>query len=219
MVAKSDQIGDRKCRWHRRAESRPEEILQAALEVLVEKGFQATRLDDVAARAGVTKPLIYHYYEGKDDLVHRALEWRMAQILSGMRDELAGMDSDWETRLRSFCSWLWQRWCTPDWGRFHRMVVSEMRQEAPDLHREWILLAYGERCKIVEEILRGAETQIREGLDLTAASRFLIAGLWQTAQVHAHGDVLLEDSPALDAMMGTVLDIFLAGVRRQSEAR
>lgn len=212
-------VAEKKCRWHRRAESRPEEILQATLEVLAERGFGATRLEDVAARAGVTKPLIYHYYKGKEDLVHRALEWRLAQILSGMREELEGMDTDWEARLRSFCRWLWQRWCAPEWGLFHQMVVSEMRQEAPDLYRKWILLAYGERCKMVEEILHTAQSQLRPGLDLTAASRFLIAGLWQTAQVHVHGDVLFEGSPALETMMETILDIFLAGVRRQSEAR
>jgi len=212
-------VTDKKCRWHRRAESRPEEILQAALEVLGEHGYRATRLDDVAARAGVTKPLIYHYFQSKDDLVHRALEWRLVQILSGMRDELEGMEAGWEARVRSFCHWLWQRWCTPEWGRFHRVVVSEMRQEAPDLYRKWILLAYGERCKVVEEILHGAKEELRPGLDLTAAARFLIAGLWQSAQVHAHGDVLVEGAPALDSMLETVLGIFLAGIRRASEAK
>ena len=219
MVEKSEQSGDRKCRWHRRAESRPEEILQAALDVLVERVFRATRLEDVAARAGVTKPLIYHYYKGKDDLVHRAFEWRLAQVLSGMRDELGEMGAGWEQRLRSFCRWLWQRWCDPDWGKFQRTVVAEMRQEAPELHRQWVLLAYGERCKIVAEILEGALDDLRPGLDLTAASRFLVAGIWQTVQFHVHGDVLHEGSPALEAMMETVLDIFIAGVRRQPEAR
>jgi len=212
-------VTDKKCRWHRRAESRPEEILQAALEVLGENGYRATRLDDVAARAGVTKPLIYHYFQSKDDLVHRALEWRLVQILSGMRDELDGMEAGWEARLRSFCRWLWQRWCAPEWGRFHRVVVSEMRQEAPDVYRKWILLAYGERCKVVDEILQGSLSDLRPGLDLNASARFLIAGLWQTAQVHAHGDVLVEEAPALDSMLETILGIFLAGVRRASEAK
>lgn len=220
MVAKPEQNAEpRKCRWHRRAESRPEEILQAALEVLAESGFRASRLEDVAARAGVTKPLIYHYYKGKDDLVRRAFEWRLAQVLSGMREELGEMGADWEQRLRSFCRWLWQKWCDPATGRFQRTVVAEMRQEAPELHRQWVLLAYGERCKVVEEILQGGVDDLRPGLDLTDASRFLVAGLWQTAMFHAHGDVLLEGSPALDSMMETILDIFLAGVRRQSEAR
>ncbi|HUJ99660.1 MAG TPA: helix-turn-helix domain-containing protein, partial [Stellaceae bacterium] len=42
-------------RWRRRKEARPAEILAAALASFAERGFAATRLEDVAARAGVTK--------------------------------------------------------------------------------------------------------------------------------------------------------------------
>ena len=44
---------------------RPGEILEAALALFVEKGFAATRLDDVAARAGLSKAAIYLYFEDK----------------------------------------------------------------------------------------------------------------------------------------------------------
>jgi AcrR family transcriptional regulator len=55
-------------RWRRRKEARPAEILAAALECFRERGFTATRLEDVAARAGVTKGTIYLYYSSKEDL-------------------------------------------------------------------------------------------------------------------------------------------------------
>ena len=57
-----------KSRRERRKESRPSELLAAALELFVERGFAATRLDDVAARAGVSKGTLYLYFAGKDDL-------------------------------------------------------------------------------------------------------------------------------------------------------
>ncbi len=47
---------------------RPKEILAAALALFVEKGFAATRLDDVAARAGLSKAAIYLYFEDKTTL-------------------------------------------------------------------------------------------------------------------------------------------------------
>jgi AcrR family transcriptional regulator len=53
-------------RWRRRKEARPQEILDAALAVFAEKGFAAARMDDIAARAGVTKGTIYLYFESKD---------------------------------------------------------------------------------------------------------------------------------------------------------
>jgi AcrR family transcriptional regulator len=55
-------------RWRRRKQARPAEILAAALECFRERGFTATRLEDVAARAGVTKGTIYLYYPSKEDL-------------------------------------------------------------------------------------------------------------------------------------------------------
>src|SRR3954466_11830733 len=47
---------------------RPREILEAAMALFVEKGFGATRLDDVAARAGLSKAAIYLYFEDKTAL-------------------------------------------------------------------------------------------------------------------------------------------------------
>ena len=57
-----------KPRWRRRKSARPEEILQAALESFTDRGFAATKLEDVARRAGVTKGTIYLYYENKEAL-------------------------------------------------------------------------------------------------------------------------------------------------------
>ena len=55
-------------RWRRRKEARPDEILAAALENFAERGFAATRLEDVAARAGISKGTLYLYFKGKEEL-------------------------------------------------------------------------------------------------------------------------------------------------------
>jgi AcrR family transcriptional regulator len=55
-------------RWRRRKEARPSEILTAALDVFRERGFTAARLEDVAARAGVSKGTLYLYFPGKEAL-------------------------------------------------------------------------------------------------------------------------------------------------------
>src|SRR6516225_6265770 len=55
-------------RWRRRKEARPGEILDAALACFAERGFAATRLDDVARRAGVTKGTLYLYFPNKEEL-------------------------------------------------------------------------------------------------------------------------------------------------------
>ncbi|HYG91801.1 MAG TPA: TetR/AcrR family transcriptional regulator [Azospirillum sp.] len=55
-------------RWRRRKEARPQEIVDAALDVFTERGFAATRLDDVAKRAGVSKGTLYLYFPNKEEL-------------------------------------------------------------------------------------------------------------------------------------------------------
>ena len=55
-------------RWRRRKDARPAEILDAALACFAERGFAATRLDDVAKRAGITKGTLYLYFPNKEEL-------------------------------------------------------------------------------------------------------------------------------------------------------
>ncbi|HYD64361.1 TetR/AcrR family transcriptional regulator [Azospirillum sp.] len=55
-------------RWRRRKEARPQEIVDAALDVFAERGFAAARLEDVAARAGVSKGTLYLYFPNKEEL-------------------------------------------------------------------------------------------------------------------------------------------------------
>ena len=52
----------------RRKEARPREILRAALDVFTERGFTASRLDEVAARAGIGKGTLYLYFPSKEEL-------------------------------------------------------------------------------------------------------------------------------------------------------
>jgi len=55
-------------RFCRRKEDRPQEITAAALAAFTEHGYAATRVDDVAKRAGVSKGLLYLYFKTKEEL-------------------------------------------------------------------------------------------------------------------------------------------------------
>ncbi len=55
-------------RYQRRKEDRPQEISEAAFEVFAAKGYAATRVEEVAKRAGVSKGLLYLYFKTKEEL-------------------------------------------------------------------------------------------------------------------------------------------------------
>jgi len=64
----------------RRKDARPTEIIDAGLLEFAERGFAATRLEDVATRAGIVKGTIYRYFESKEALFEAALKSRIAPI-------------------------------------------------------------------------------------------------------------------------------------------
>lgn len=69
------------CLFRRRKEARPGELVRAALDAFLDKGFAATRLDDVAARAGVSKGTIYLYFRNKEVLFKTVIEAGMAPAM------------------------------------------------------------------------------------------------------------------------------------------
>src|SRR5213595_3798923 len=71
-----------KPRWRRRKDARPEEIITAALEVFADRGFAATKLEDVASRAGVTKGTIYLYFENKEALFKALIRQTIVQVIA-----------------------------------------------------------------------------------------------------------------------------------------
>ncbi len=71
-------------RWERRKESRPAELLAAALEIFVERGFAATRLEEVARRAGVSKGTLYLYYESKEELFKAVVRETIVPLIQGL---------------------------------------------------------------------------------------------------------------------------------------
>jgi AcrR family transcriptional regulator len=71
-------------KWRRRSEARPGEIIEAALTVFAEKGFAAARLDDIAARAGISKGALYLYFETKQDLFRAVVRETVAPNLAAV---------------------------------------------------------------------------------------------------------------------------------------
>lgn len=67
-------------RWSRRAEARPEEILDAALAEFTDRGFDAARMEDIAKRAGLSKAGVYLYFESKDALLKALIEAKIAPL-------------------------------------------------------------------------------------------------------------------------------------------
>ena len=78
-------------RRERRKQARPGELLDAALDLFVEKGFAATRVEEVAARAGVSKGTLFLYFSSKDELFKAVV-----------RENISGRFAQWNSEFENF---------------------------------------------------------------------------------------------------------------------
>jgi AcrR family transcriptional regulator len=70
------------------------QLLQAAQDVFVAHGFHAAAMDDIADRAGVSKPVLYQHFPGKRELYLALLEQQVGELADRMTEAMAGTDDN-----------------------------------------------------------------------------------------------------------------------------
>lgn len=81
-------------KFRRRAEARPDEVLDAALELFIEKGFAATRVEDIAKRAGLSKGTVYLYFPSKEAVLEALVRRAIIPIADSALGALAEYEGD-----------------------------------------------------------------------------------------------------------------------------
>lgn len=112
-------------RWERRKADRPAELLSAALDLFVERGYAGTRLDDVAARAKVSKGTLYLYFSNKEDLFKAVVRENVVTLIRATADRMAAHDGDSEQLLRSLVEAWWQEFGSTRAGGISKLMVAE----------------------------------------------------------------------------------------------
>ena len=109
----------------RRKEARPAELMASALELFVEKGFAGTRLEDVAARAGVSKGTLYLYFDNKEALFKAVIQEGIVPVLeegAGLVEAFQGSSAD---LLRALIREWWQRIGNTPLAGVPKLMISE----------------------------------------------------------------------------------------------
>lgn len=123
-------------KWQRRSEDRPREICAAALEVFAEKGFAAARLDEIAARAGVSKGTLYLYFKDKEDLFRAVVRDTVAPNIDAVRTMIDGVDLPFAQIIRMFLPRFAEITVRVPVGPVAKMVIGESRN-FPELAKVW----------------------------------------------------------------------------------
>jgi TetR/AcrR family transcriptional regulator len=113
-------------RWHRRPEARPDEILDAALEVFGEQGFARARLEEVAHRAGVSKGTVYLYFDSKETLFREMVRAKAVAALLQGQAFVEGFKGSQRDLLVAFLRRMYQVLREQNLSRISRLVQSEL---------------------------------------------------------------------------------------------
>lgn len=116
---------DTKPRWERRKDARPQELLAAALGQFVERGYAATRLEDVARRAGVSKGTLYLYFANKEELFKAVVREHIVHAIGAAEETVAGFDGHSGELLRAILMRWWDQIGDTQLAGITRLMMAE----------------------------------------------------------------------------------------------
>jgi AcrR family transcriptional regulator len=180
-----------------------EEVLRATLEEIGQRGYQAMRVEDVAARSGVNKTTIYRRWPTKVDLLAAAVR-HFAPVPDP--PETGSVRSD----LLSLLQTIARKADSPTGCGIIRMFQTERAHPEVDqvmrpLHAEQMAV----RRRVIESaILRG---ELPEGIDIDLVVELLFAPVIRR--------IATADRRADDAFIEAAVDVVLAGVRSGAAMR
>jgi len=197
----------------RRPQDREQEIVRAATQLFVERGFAATRLDDVARAAKVSKGLPYLYFSSKNELFKKVIDGAILEPLATTQTLIAAYEGTTEALLRAIVAGFRAFDAGPAGGVL-KLVVAEAGN-FPDVARYFVEEIERRGLKLFVEVLqRGvARGEIRPLADVEATAIVLrsplgMYSIWSRS-LAPHNESRL--SP--DAFFDAYIDLVLQGLR------
>ena len=114
-----------KCRWKRRKEARPEEILDAALELFTVKGFSSTRMVDVAKAAGISKGTLYLYFDSKEAIFRDVVKQRITPQIDEVEALVENFEGSQAELLKQLINGWWMSIACTSLSAIPKIVVAE----------------------------------------------------------------------------------------------
>ncbi|MER6539371.1 TetR/AcrR family transcriptional regulator [Streptomyces sp. 900105755] len=199
-IEQTEAARPRGTRLPRRA--RRNQLLGAAQEVFVAQGYHAAAMDDIAERAGVSKPVLYQHFPGKLDLYLALLDQHCEALIQAVRSALAST-TDNKQRVRATMD-AYFAYVEDDGGAFRLVFESDLTNEP----------AVRERVdKVTNECAEAICEVIAEDTGLPRAESMLLAsGLGGLAQVVARSWLHSDRSVSRDQAVQLLTSLAWRGI-------
>lgn len=203
-------------RWRRRRDARPGEIIQAALALFVERGFAATRVEEIAARAGVTKGTVYLYFDSKEDLFRAAVEDSLVPLIETGERLVEEAGPSQAELFRVLVAGWWDLMSEPPLSGLPKLMMAEAAN-FPEVTRFYAEQVAKRSRRMFERVLeRGMERGEFRAMNVSNAVRLALAPLtW--ALTYGHSLACYDPSFDLESFVEDHIDVFLRGIARDPE--
>ena len=204
------------CRWRRRKEDRPAEILTAALKNFSKKGFTATKLDEVAKEAGVSKGTLYRYFESKEALFKAVVnEFVLPQI-----EKAEEQAEHYTGSIKDLMFKLTEQWRTDvietELSGISKMMIAEA-SNFPELATFYLENVIQRTRNFVANLIKlGIERGEFRQCDPGYAARLFLAPLVFTA-TWQHSLAPFDEDYDIKEYVNTHIDIFIRGILKDDQ--
>jgi AcrR family transcriptional regulator len=206
----------------RRKQDRPQELLDAALMLFVEKGFAATRTEEVALRAGVSKGTLYLYYASKEELLKAVIRENMSQLISEGQELALEFQGSMAELLSHLMHTWWERVGSTPASGIHKIMLTEVRN-FPDIAQFYQDEVIGPAHQLIGGVLsRGIQRGEFRAVPVTEVTQMLIAPLiFMALHQHSFGACQLKNikHPAPADLINAQMDLVLGGLLIQTKVK
>ena len=199
-------------RWQRRADERPQELLEAALAVFVERGFAAARLEEVAKRAGVSKGTVYLYFSSKEDLLKALVQSAIVPELDNVEALMRSHRGSSRELLVKMVGAMWRAIALSPLSGIPKLMLSEAGN-FPELARFFLETVIERHWSLLRRVLeQGMARGEFRALPPDLAVRIFVAPMMM-AVLWKHSFMPLEATPLdFERYFAVALDMTLDGL-------
>ncbi len=184
-----------------------EKLLETAMRLLAEEGYEAVGLREVAAASGVTTGSIYHHFSGKEDLFRSAVDYYSEQVANDV-EHLGEGDEPGLERLAAAAEWLATE-STKGWRNdFGKAAWDELRRVPgiPQGERSWIRSGFASMIATpIHDAVANGEIVLPDGYTVDELSDVVVAGVIGILQFTGRGLLTINVERGMQLYMRVVL--------------
>lgn len=153
----TSQKGERRIpKFRRRAEARPDEVLDAALDLFIEKGFAATRVEDIAKRAGISKGAVYLYFPSKESLLEGLVKRAIVPVANNVFAMARSFEGDPREAITMVMRGLARQFDNPKLFAIPKIIMREA-VTFPEIGKMY-------RTEVLDRAIPVVEALVRKGI-------------------------------------------------------